>query len=317
MKTRRRPHRPPPRLAMLGAIGVLALGACSGTDSTDGVGMSLGDRASIAFDRMVSADNGLEVRRWTVGADPLVVAAAVLPAASGEATDEAMQARLDRNGFRLLRVPLDSLESIRAALGSIISTSSAWHGQILDWREIATRPMELGGQAVFVNGRAVRLEPGTLRLIARAWTTPTLDGPVLYVELVPEYAVTPVGGRARGRNRAPATIVLDPDPMIIELDPAYAYLLVCETPGVRWRTDDPTTGAAAATGAPAVRREVESGAVGPDVDVPRTVGEALLLGRGRGDTGSRDVLILVPRVPAFLEPPTDTPTDPPVAGEDA
>ena len=26
---------------MLGAIGVLALGACSGTDSTDGVGMSL------------------------------------------------------------------------------------------------------------------------------------------------------------------------------------------------------------------------------------------------------------------------------------
>src|SRR5262249_53351473 len=137
--------------------------------------------------RFANTDNGLELRRWTVLNDADRMRRALNKSASGEAIDAATQARLQRNGFRVVRIPEDQVDQLLMDLGGANVDSNEWHGQVNDWRALTDRPLDAGGRAVAVDGRVSRLDHGSLRLLVRSWTVQMEDGPRIHMEIVPQH----------------------------------------------------------------------------------------------------------------------------------
>jgi hypothetical protein len=99
--------------------------------------------------------------------------------------------RWARSGLRVYAVPRAEVESVEGQLRLVGAVQRQWLGEMPAWTEIAEGPWEEGGLAVEVAGDRVRLEPGRVRLLARAWTAP-IAGPEgarasLRVELVPQH----------------------------------------------------------------------------------------------------------------------------------
>ena len=76
----------------------------------------------------------------------------------------------------------------------------------------------------------------------------------------------------------------------LRLDHDYAYVLTGEAPGVEWDEPPPANAADDAS---------STDPLGPEADLPETIGEALFNHTG---PERRELLILLPRVPDALTP---------------
>jgi len=232
--------------------------------------------AGNAFDRMLNPDNGLLVRKWTVSGDADRIGAALLRYSDGQVLGASADAVLRRNGMRLVRVRADQTDDLLGDLGAGPSDVAAWHGQVVQWRELYRRPVIGPGATLAVSGRVRSIPPGQLRLMGRSWTVLMEDGPYLTLELLPQLRRPPETSLYR--------LLGDPDlqgevfealAVEIELEHGYAYVLTGETPA-QDRIDPP--------GNPA----------GPDVETPDTLGEFLFC--QRTEPPLRTLLVFVPRI---------------------
>src|SRR5688572_2282198 len=129
------------------------------TTGKDAQSIALAARKS----RLPNADNGLEVLRWTLIDQPGRIQNTLLKYVNGQAVDASTAERLQRNGFRMLRVPAAAVDSLLADLGGATIESNEWQGQVHQWRSMLDRPVESAGRAVAVDGHVRRFDRGEFR----------------------------------------------------------------------------------------------------------------------------------------------------------
>lgn len=238
--------------------------------------------ADNAFDRMLNPENGLLLRKWTVSDNAQRIGEALTRYQDGQVLDARTGEMLGRNGLRFVRIRADQADDLLGELGVGPSDLAAWHGQVLEWRELHHQSIGGPGAAIAVSGRVRSIQPGQLRLMGRSWTVLMEDGPYLTLELLPQLL----------RPQGPSLFqllgdvdlqgeVFDGLAVEIELRPGYAYILTGETPAD-----------------PASAGDAGDDRAGPDADTPDTLGEFLFSER----TGLplRTLLVFVPRIPDRL-----------------
>ncbi len=247
-----------------------------------------------ALRQLLQADNGLQVRAWTVSDNSDRIGAALSRHGDGRAVGPQEEATLRRNGFRLVRVPADSLEAVLDEIGVGPVEVRAWHGQVNDWRQIRQRVMR-ADPTVIAAGDSVRsFEPGVLRLMARCWTIQMEDGPYMNLQLMPVYERPRLEAyhRMLGDRRLHGETFTG---LSIELLLAegYAYVLTGESPAAVWRHEE-------GAGAPDRREGRE---IGPSASTPPTLGETLFT--ESAEPPLRSLLVFVPQIPPRLYHPQE------------
>ncbi len=144
---------------------------------------------------VVGASIGLEVRRVVVESAGGRIGLALGPHADrATGIDPSMMGRLRAAGLRAVAVPVDQLEMTLGSLRTIGTMQQEWLGQLHFWTPLLVGPT-LNERYTTVEGGIVELDPGRLRLMARAYLVPrTHDAPegaqvdaALRVELMPQH----------------------------------------------------------------------------------------------------------------------------------
>ena len=254
-------------------IGGLVLLAAVGCSASAPVERSTIDGAAYVQGLMRN-DNGLALRQWDPVVDePDAVGSTVLGYADPWRLDAERSGQLQRNGFRLLRLPAEAVEPLRQALDGTSMNVDAWYGQVLDWRDVIQADVAPGGEAIAVDGRVRRYEGGRFELSMRSWTVQMEDGPHLHLEVIPQYR-SPQARALRLLETGPdvlptrfASMALD-----LQLEVGYAYVLFGAAPAARWEPAlvEPVLPSAGAESGPPEPAEEEGEA--PDED-PRPAAE--------------------------------------------
>lgn len=246
---------------------------------------------------VVGGDDGLELRWWVVAEQGDAVARALAPylAQPSPIDGDAVEAWRE-HGLRMVRVPLADIPGLRRAMPVLGRVDRQWLGQIPRWTELLQGDRVSSDMGMLVGGARTAMPDGRMRLLARAWTTPTATGPRLRVDLTLQHAASAPGmgvnAFATMRRLAPedSGSIFTELTINTALDPGYAYLIVPEDPSRAWTT----------AGALSNRHWYDWGEIaGPPAPALPTPGEALLTSlSGRlGDEPLRAVVMLVPRTP--------------------
>jgi hypothetical protein len=287
--------------------------------------------AQPTLSQLTSTDSGLELRKWVIADDPVRIESALAKHRDGEAVDPSTAERLQHNGLRLVRVPVDQVSDLLVDIGGATFDVNGWYGQVHHWHEFHARPIDSAERVVFIDGHVRRFRPGAMRMMGRSWTVAMEDGPYLQLELLPQYARPQTGDLRRLLGEEITPEATFPSASIdARLESGYAYVLTCESPDVIW-PDPPAAapaGSDAPDGAPALGetgadaflppppapasderptappnsvRRASGPDDGPAVTPPDTLGEMLLMGRRTPAT--RGVLIFIPRIAGSEFPP--------------
>ncbi len=254
----------PSRAILAGAMTALVASGCTPRAAAPPEPSPAARAAAETLARLLNSDNGLMVRTCTISGEAPQVEAALLARRHGPALPAPQAESLRRGGLRLVRVRADEVERLLDELGAAPLDLAAWYGQVLEWREVAARPIE--GELVLAGPDGLRrFGAGKLRLMIRGWTVATENGPSLYVEIVPRFArEVPQLSRLLG-VRGDAGEPLESLAIELFLEAGEACVLTCQA---------------------------------PDTGGPPTAGEYLL-----SSPPQRSVLVLVPSIPARLFEP--------------
>lgn len=304
-------HEPPPKpaaaLCALMALLFAALAAGCAGDGRDAQRRAM----SYAEPAVVGAEAGLEVQVWIVEDDALGFAYALADHEQrARGVPDGVASVWRANGIRIVPVPLNELDSLRATFRRAGLSERRWHGLAGQWTPVVEGPRLGGRTALALDSGILSLNRGRLRLLGRCWLAPDLqqepeheDDPfvraVMRIELLPQHA--------EQRRRSELDAVLNPDQrppedegllfrrFLAEL-PArkgQAYLLVPEDPRTDWAT--------------MLKEDADDAEdttdVGPlDPGLP-TLGEAMLTSRVAPEDAPtrRMVVVLLPRVPDRFE----------------
>ncbi|MFZ9691826.1 MAG: hypothetical protein ACO3EP_07260, partial [Phycisphaerales bacterium] len=124
---------------------------------------------------------GIETRQWLVASPPDRIAAAITAWASGDGADlESSLRRID--GLLLAKGSASSLPDLLESLGGSRTDLRVWHGQALEWRDLAG--VQIGRATIaMVAGRPQPIAPGRLSLVMRGWGQPMERGAACEIEL--------------------------------------------------------------------------------------------------------------------------------------
>lgn len=155
-----------------------------------------------------SGDSGIQMLTWVIPDDPVAIALAFSPYETRPVpADEIELATWASNGLRVLSVPAGDIPSLRRSLILRGSEQYQWLGYKPSWIDIVSGPRFTASQPINFDTGRVTLDPGRLRLLARAWSVPLLD-------------------RAQGGNGVPAGIRIDLVPQLHRPDGSRHRLLV-------------------------------------------------------------------------------------------
>ncbi|HRQ75289.1 MAG TPA: hypothetical protein PK098_05155 [Phycisphaerales bacterium] len=252
---------------------------------------------------LVRDEIGLEVRQWLV-IDGVDVVPTVLTrhrndqtGASDVLTHDAAE-RLRRNGLRLVRVPVTSLEQIAEEFHGLALDRTGWHGQVVRWQELHAAPVGPAPRAVAIDGRVRRFDRGTFQLMSRSWLVRMETGPFLQLELLPQFR-SPEDSYRKVLGQPSSSVIAWPSMAVdVLMEHGHAYILLSESPVFDW--SDAT--ATSTDTEPAETRPAGT-TVGPEAiaGTPTTIGELML--SSEGPRRARGMLVFVPRIPADLLPP--------------
>ena len=300
-------------IALVAALGV-ALGAAGCAGAPTETGRPEGEPGDAAPVTEVAADmpsmrvsmpvdrgdvDGLVTLTWQVPENESVIRT-WFASHEPSGTAPAELARIAAQGWAVAQVPLDALPDALVALGGSFGQTRTWHGQALEWREIAGARVE-GGAAVMMGSRPARLSDGIVSLMLRGWTVPLEVGAVYDVELVPMQRMPP-GGSAQTPARERIEWFADAA-ITLELPRGSATLIAGLTPPAARGTRSTT---------------------GPFTASAPTIGEFLLV--PMPDRASalprRTVLVLIPLIAAAhidpdMVPAVPSASDPPAGAESA
>ncbi len=293
--------------AAVGVAGVLGGCARSGGDKA---GIMPGDAGAPV---VRGTEAGLEVRLWVVENRSGVLGGGLREFDPPTLTAGAIEA-WRQNGFRVLEVPIDRLDELRAGLPTIGPIHQEWMGLLPEWVEVV-KGTELKGQREvrFENGSGV-IGPGRLRLLTRCWAVPVVGalpegdgaGALLRLEVMPqlgrmqrsdrdalgqwlgtEHESVRTGARGLAFTRLRLGVVSSG---------GNAIVIVPEDPDYAWDAE--------ADGRPESESEARQRAVvGPRMQTHPTLGELMLTNLALAETpgDARVVVVLVPRVPERFE----------------
>lgn len=260
-------------------------------DREAGTGLTPEDLRS----RLTGADNGLEIRRWTVVDGANVALDALTRHSLQEAVDASTLERLQRNGLLFMCVRAGSVDALLADLGGATTDRNEWHGQVYEWRNLCDTPIDSRGMAVAIDGRVRRFDRGEFRLMLRGWTVMMESGPRLHVELLPQHRVPLANDLRRLLGEHPEDAG-EPFPSLaldLQLEAGFAYVLSSVSPATESRGPDSPSAAR--------NRFGPDDSIGPEAMAPMTLGELLLPKSIAPPT--REILVLVPRISSDLFPP--------------
>jgi hypothetical protein len=278
----------------------------------------IADGSGRSGSRLPGTDNGLEVRKVTVPDQRDRFLPTIARSMHGSAVDPETQARLERNGLRLVKVPLDDLNQILGDLGGASLDLNEWHGQAVEWRPLQQRPIGSMPRAIAIDGNVFRYQGGRMAIILRAWTMQMEDGPSVHLEMLPRFEADHSGSNRRLiPNKSDESIESYPTMALdMQLLPGFAYLLFGEPPQTRW----PDAAHADDVAAPSPPSASSRRGVGPmDVTAdegaaPVTFGEFMLVGDRQ--PVMRGLVVFIPRIAPTLFAPEQSPgpsTSPPAA----
>lgn len=124
---------------------------------------------------------GIETRQWLVASPPDRIAAAITAWASGDGAD--LESSLRRtDGLLLAKGSASSLPDLLESLGGSRTDLRVWHGQALEWRDLAG--VQIGRATIaMIAGRPQPIAPGRLSLVMRGWGQPMEFGAACEIEL--------------------------------------------------------------------------------------------------------------------------------------
>ncbi len=279
---------------MVMALAALWLPSCAVEQSVTVKPPSADGAEEIVEPVVRGGHSGLEMRRWVIRDRGEDLAEALSPYSDSLAELSVEERRhLQVNGFRLVRVPLTELPGVRESLELTGRIDRHWFGQSPDWTD-AMVGLDVGeGLAMRSSGGVSVLDGGRLRLLLRAWTTPTADGPRLRVDLALQLAFAAESAAFSLPERRP---VAEDGPLFDDLsvsallEPGNAYLICSERPEVPWGEGDSIE---------VIAQDAEDG-FGPASLRTETAGELMLSERVVDDDRKRvyrQVVVLLPRLP--------------------
>lgn len=240
---------------------------------------------------------GLELKLWVVRASDAELRGALDAASSstdafGElaasgAIDPDQQTLWRSNGLGIVAVPAHQLDDALSTLLPVGPRQTQWLGVLPEWSVLAAGPAWSSRRLAQLDAGTLELDPGRLRIVARAWPLPPAPGratPRLRIDLVPQHA-----------EAAP------PDPAEELLDgPALSRASDAGPIFHRLALELTATGGEAFIIYPAqpVPGSDTPPPVGPAPEQHPTLGHVLL--RGSPDAGQQNLAILIilePRVP--------------------
>lgn len=257
--------------------------------------------------RFTNVDNGLEVQRWIVQTESKRIAEVLINLSKSSSIDPDILERLRRNGFRLVAIEADQLDTLKQGIGPLVQDRSEWHGQIQNWRKLHHLDIEPEGRNVVINGRVRRFKTGELQLLIRSWIVQMEDGPFLQLEMVPFLDSGPLK-RAQliPGNKLLIGKRIDELALNLPLHPGLAYVMTYESPQISWPGDEERESPGIRDPSSPKRRmlgpheAVES--QGPATSIATTLGELLL--KINTQPPSHDMLVFIPRIAPELHPPT-------------
>lgn len=218
--------------------------------------------------------------------------------------------RWRENGLRVVEVPLDRLDGVRAQLPTIGPINREWLGMLPEWVEVVRGPTLPGEKAIRLDSGVVALGPGRLRMLARCWAMPDAPGSnggegagvgsLLRVELMPELRMPrqshddSIGAlfEEPTTDREPGVRGIAFDRLVLGCAASgeSAILIVAESADADWSEPAP--------GRPESDAEGVS-VFGPQALATPTLGDVLLtnLTAPEESGDARVVVVLVPRVP--------------------
>lgn len=269
--------------------------------------------STVPRSRLPGTDNGLEIRKWTVADQPDRFLTTIAKNMHGSAVDPDTQARLERNGLRLVRVPIDRLDQLLADLGGASLDLNEWHGQAVEWRSLQQRPIGSAPRAIAIDGNVLRFEGGRMAFNLRAWTVQMEDGPCVHMEMLPRFEYERLS-ESRGllSNQPDAKFEAYPSMALdVQLRPGFAYVLFGEPPQAQWPENTPSEEMPAPSAPPPPKRNVGPMDVTADEGAaPVTLGEFMLMGDRQPPM--RGLMVFIPRVAPELFAPDLVPVSPEV-----
>ncbi len=264
--------------------------------------------ADSALNRLTGTDNGLAIRKWIIADDEERIRTVLMRHAEGGVVHDAADERLRRNGFRLIQVDAGELETLLAELGGASLDVTAWHGQVYNWRSVASHGIGRYGQPLAIDGHVRQYPAGEMQLVMRSWIVAMEDGPYLQFELVPQFHRPQRTDVNLLLGREPPEPIESYPSMAVDqlLDADSAYLLTCAPPQSPWTMSQESDNAVDSTESQPFRRRGSSVGpsefVGPEAAPPQTIGQWML----SNDIGrpNRIVLVLLPRISDRLYPPS-------------
>ncbi len=209
---------------------------------------------------------------------------------------DAVLARWRDSGLRVVAVPVADLERLVASSRLIGQVQRQWLGEMPTWTDAVRGPQLPEPRTVALADGPIRLEPGRLRLLVRAWTVPIdRDGPTPAAGLHLDLALR-LDPQVPERERMMATATGEPEIRGHVFSTLAASLTVAQNDALVIIPDEP--GADWARPAP----EPEAGVYGPQADPMPTLGELLMASPAFGDAvRTRAVVALVPHIPDRFE----------------
>lgn len=254
---------------------------------------------------LVGARRGLEVRWWIAqDADGAVGSALAEFALDDASSDAALRDRWAASGLRLVRVPIERLEEVEAALVAASPRYREWIGWNGSWTEWFRGRKTERGQRVQVAGSARGLERGVLRVLGRGIPLPGRGG--ARVELAFQSLPDRAARTTRVLSETPPEpqelgVVFRELTLVTEMEPGYALIVTAESPGVTWggrRADEASEGFAPPP-ADDEPREVGGAArtFGPSAGTLPSMGEAMMVFPATKESARslKAVLVLIPR----------------------
>jgi len=237
-------------------------------------------------------DNGLEVRSWIVALSPAEIGTILEERLAGTppALSQAVEERWGGEGLRMVRIPLGEFGTLSEALSRPTTRNTHWLGRTGNWTEIARGIAWKTPRPVLVRGEWVALPRGDVRLLARAWTTPTLERPRMQVELALQHFERGRAGRIEDVFSAAEIRAVETEGLLFRdlslqagLETGYVYLIAP---------------------APVEHASASHRMVGPPVEPPARLGHALLCAEGEAEAlrekNHSTLIALIPRVPERL-----------------
>jgi len=229
------------------AICALLLGAllagCAAQNPRAGVNAPSTPLGADLFTSVLPAQRaGLEVQWWSVVDADDALGRALAPYTENESPlADRVRVRWRINGLRMVVVPLEDLNAVLSSLSITDKVNRLWLGQTTTWTVAAPGAPWEGERSLLIGGETIRMGAGQLRLLTRAWVSPTESAPTLRTDVALQYIDRLNQNPARSPLE-PATLPTPEEEGLIfrtltapmELDPGYAYCIVAEDPDVDW-----------------------------------------------------------------------------------